>query len=169
MRPMGQEAEFGAIRRTTQLPVNDHLRDSFPDWVPTDHPARTILRRKAGKSQGRIDYKLLDRDDYSSCIPVWETLLGTRLIGIGEVDHGHEQLFLASDGRCFGESVVHDAFYYHAESLSLFQLFRRRSRPMLRPDQQSVDLYGITFTRDSPELYYPFPCQPQRPTTGTSA
>lgn len=137
-------------------------RTSFPDWIPADHPARAVLTRKEGKRRGRVQYRLLDRDEYSSDIAIWESLLGTRLIGIGDVDHGHEELYIASDGRCFGESAVHDAFYYHADSLfqfQLMQLFGRRSRPMLRPDQKSVDLYGITFTRESPEVYAPVPHQ----------
>jgi hypothetical protein len=138
--------------------VSRHHRTSFPDWVPLDHPARAILERKEGKHRGRIIFKLLNREDYSQNIPVWESVLESRLVGIGEVDHGHEQLFIASDGRCFGESAVHDAFYYHAASLLRFQfmqLFRMRSRPMLRPDQECVALYGSTFTRKSPEVYFP--------------
>src|SRR5262245_8124380 len=102
--------------------VNHRRPKSLPDWVPVDHPARAILERKTGTRRGRVDYQLIDREDYSPNIPVWESLLKTRLIGIGEVDHGHEQLFLASDGRCFGDSAVHDAFYYHAETLLRYQL-----------------------------------------------
>ena len=32
-------------------------------------------------------------------------------------------------------------------------LLGRRSRPLLRPDQESVTLYGIRFTADSPRVY----------------
>jgi len=147
------------VRRIAALLVNDRRQDSLPDWVPANHPARAILRHKAGKRRCGIDYMLVDREDYSPDIPVWECLLGTRLIGIGEVDNGHAQLFIASDGRCFGSSIVHDAFYFHADTLLCFHfmgLLGRRSRPMLLTDQQSVTLYGITFTRDSPELYLRF-------------
>ena len=78
---------------------------------------------------------------------MWESLLGIRLIGIGEFSNGYEFLFLASDGRCFSEDIVDgDVFCYQAESIIRFQLMPllgRRSRPMLRPDQESVVSRGI--------------------------
>jgi hypothetical protein len=32
-------------------------------------------------------------------------------------------------------------------------LLGRRARPMLRPDQETVDLYGETFTANHPSVY----------------
>ena len=130
----------------------------LPDWVPDDHPARAILERYDGKSRGSIDFGLIGRDEMHDEVATWERLLGTRLIGVGLADHGHEQLYVAGDGRCFGSSEVHDAFYFHADTLKKHlrgQLIRRRSRPMLRPDQASVDLYGIEFFPGDPDLYFP--------------
>ena len=134
-------------------------RISFPDWVPVDHPARTVLARNVDTRWGPVAYRLVERDEYSANIPVWETQLGTRLIAIGEFDRGYQLLFLASDGRCFSADIVAaDVFHYHAASLFRFHLmllFRRRSRPMLRPDQSEVISWGITFKRESPEVYDP--------------
>ncbi len=130
----------------------------LPDWVPDDHPAREILARYDGKARGSIEFGLIDRDDMHKDVATWEHLLATRLIGVGLEDHGHGQLYVASDGRCFGSSEVHEAFYFHADSLKKFlggQLFRKRSRPMLRPDQPSVYLYGIEFFPGDPEVYFP--------------
>ena len=108
---------------------------------------------------GLLTYRLLDQDEYSPNIPVWEALLGTRLIGIGEFNGGDELLFLARDGRCFSEDTIDgDVFHYHADSLFRFHLmalFRMRSRPMLRPDQRSVVSWGLTFTRESSAVYDP--------------
>jgi hypothetical protein len=136
--------------------MNSH-HSSLPDWIPLDHPARAVLTRRQGKRRGRIDYQPLEPDDYSPNIPVWESLLGIRLIGIGEFGDGYQLLFLGSDGRCFSEDIVdNDVFYYEAESLVQFQLmplFGKKSRPMLRPDQESVVAYGIKMTRESPEVY----------------
>ena len=130
----------------------------FPSSVPLDHPARDILRKLNGKQRGRVEFLLLPERDYHEEIPLWNQLLDTSLVGIGLVAGGAEQLFVSSDGRCFGSSEVHDAFYYHADSLRRYMwmpLFRKRSRPMLRPDQDSVDLYGLTFRRGDSEVYYP--------------
>ena len=132
---------------------------TFPNWVPSAHPARAVLMQQDGQSSGSIIYRLLAPDEYSRNIAVWEALLGTRLIGIGEFGGGYELLFLASDGRCFSEDIVDgDVFHYHAESLTHFEqmtLSGTRSRPMLRPDQQSITSWGLRFTRDSPEVYDP--------------
>jgi hypothetical protein len=38
---------------------------------------------------------------------------GARLIGIAGVHNDHAELYIASDGRCFGSSNRHPAGYYH--------------------------------------------------------
>jgi hypothetical protein len=56
----------------------------------------------------------------------------------------------------FGRSCIHDAFWLARESFAEAaerSLFGRRVRPLLRPDQSSVTLYGHLFTADSPQLY----------------
>jgi len=125
--------------------------------IPQDHPARAVLSSRQGKRRGRILYRLLDEDEHSANIPAWESILGTELVGIGEFGDGYQLLFLAGDGRCFSENIVdRDVFYYEADSIAGFQrmpFVGQRSRPMLRPDQQSVVAYGLTFTRNSHEVY----------------
>jgi hypothetical protein len=83
-------------------------------------------------------------------------LLGTRLVGIADMHHGHGELYVATDGRCFGRSCMHDAFYFEGASFAEaaeWAMLGRRSRPLLRPEQQSVTLYGIRFAADSPVVY----------------
>lgn len=134
------------------------MSNAIPAWVPLDHPARAVLAKSAGTHCGRFFCCLLQPDECSSYVPLWEAILRTRLIGIGEFGGGYMLLFLASDGRCFSEDIVAgDVFYYDADSLAHFQSMKpdQRSRPMLRPDQDSVVSWGETFTRDSPEVYDP--------------
>ena len=86
----------------------------------------------------------------------WAGLLGTRLVGVADMHHGHGELYVAADGRCFGRSCVHDAFYFEGATFAEAAeraMLGRRSQPLLRPDQSSVTLYGIRFTTDSPEVY----------------
>lgn len=137
-----------------------------PSSVPPDHPAAAVLAALGGLTI------IPDRDEGEECAPnnltfealgsddsitgVWGELLGTRLVGVAQVEHGHGELYVAADGRCFGRSQMHDAFYFEGSSFAEAAerlMLGRRSRPMLRPDQPSVDLYGITYTADSVELY----------------
>lgn len=63
---------------------------------------------------------------------------------------------MAEDGRVFGNSVVHDAFYFLGIDLreALQRLLcGRRAIPMLRPDQTSITLYGDTFVEGDAALY----------------
>jgi len=135
--------------------------------VPAEHVATEILATFGGLNVTP------DRDAGEECAPddlvfgvlfpdesitrVWSDLLGTRLIGVAEVHHGHGKLYVATGGRCFGRSCVHDAFYFAGASFAEAierALLGRRSRPVLRPDQSSITLYGIRFTADSPETYW---------------
>lgn len=98
---------------------------------------------------------LQDSDDDATFMR-WQVLLGTRLIGIAEVHHAHGMLLMAADGRCFGMSYVHDAFYFEGETLDMALerlLTGRRALPMLKPEQPSVSLYGDVFTHSHPGLY----------------
>lgn len=134
--------------------------------VPVGHPAAAILAafgglsvtpdRAAGEECAPNDLEFRELWPDESITEVWSGLLGTRLVGVADVHHGHGELYVATDGRCFGRSCVHDAFYFEGVSLAEAAeraLFGRRSRPLLRPDQPSVSLYGEEFTADSPDLY----------------
>jgi hypothetical protein len=137
-----------------------------PPSVPAGHPAAAILAefggltvdpgRDAGEECATNDLAFLALWPDESITRIWGELLGTRLVGIAEVHSGHGELYVAADGRCFGRSCIHDAFYFEGASFAETverSLLGRRSRPMLRPDQSSVTLYGVRFTADSPEVY----------------
>lgn len=138
----------------------------LPDHIPQDHPAAAILRAYLGLRIGRVGrgnecassdirFTILDPDD--SDLSIWEGLLHTKLVGIGEYHNDHGELFVDGSGRCFSRSCVHDAFFFEGYTFveAIDRLIRGlRSRPMLRPDQNSVEAYGKTYTRDDPGVFH---------------
>jgi SUKH-3 immunity protein len=134
--------------------------------VPADHPAAEILAafggltitpdREAGEECAPDDLVFRELWPDESITVVWAKLLGTRLIGVADMQHAHGELYVAADGRCFGRSCIHDAFYFEGASFAdaaEASMLGRRAKPLLRPDQASVTLYGDRFTADSPEVY----------------
>ncbi len=92
-------------------------------------------------------------EDYKK---TWEELLRTKLIWIAEVHNAHGALVMSSAGECYGCSDIHDAFYFEGETFREAVerlLLGKRSRPMLAPDQDEVDLYGETYRRGHPDVY----------------
>jgi len=142
------------------------LPPSLVKECPPEHPALAILSNFGGLHVGssgsgiecaRSDVRFVWLGhDFDDNIAPWEALLLTKLVGVGEVHNHHTGLYVAQDGRCFGLSLIHDAFSFEGvnigEALQRF-LDGMRSRPMLRPDQEEVDLYGMAFSRHSPEIY----------------
>lgn len=140
---------------------------AVPLTVPPDHPAALVLAQFGGLRVGRcgrgeecaasdLAFQLLWPEPDGSIIHKWSELLGTLLVGAATVHHGHGELYVDAFGRYFGRSCIHDAFYFEGASFPEAMeglLLGRRSRPMLRPDQHSVTLYGICYTAESPNVY----------------
>lgn len=137
-----------------------------PRAVPRGHPAHAVLAAFGGlilperePEAGwpvieELVFAALTRDP--TITGVWGRLLRSTLVGIARVHSDHAELYMDATGRCFGRSLMHDAFYYHGASFeeTIEGFYEgRRSRPMLRPGQSSVTLYGLRFTAESPELY----------------
>lgn len=134
--------------------------------VPRDHPAFDVLRQVGGLRVGTvgvgwecarsdIEFKQPD-DEVLHEASAWAELLGTTLIGVAEVHNHHAALLIDSIGRCFGLSYIHDAFYFEGhvfgEAVERL-LLGRPARPMLRPDQSSIMLYGEEFPRGHPAIF----------------
>ena len=86
----------------------------------------------------------------------WESVLRTDLVGIGFEEDGHGELWVATDERCFGLGLSHEAFYFHANSVSeLLQMDELgvRSRPMILSDGEHASLYSINFQRGDSRVY----------------
>lgn len=133
--------------------------------VAASHPAFKVLTEFGALALGdvhegeqcstsNIFFDLLVDDDPNA--KAWANLLETQLVGFAWTDNNHGQLYMAEDGRVFGNSVVHDAFYFLGIDLRealLRLLCGRRAMPMLRPDQASITLYGDTFVEGDAALY----------------
>jgi hypothetical protein len=165
------------IRWMVQVPDSVRARFVAAGWyperrvavstaVPADHPAAAILATfggltvtpgcKIGEECASDDLAFGELFPDESITDVWAGLLGTRLVGVADMHHGHGELYIAADGRCFGRSCIHDAFYFEGASFAEAAeraMLGRRAQPLLRPDQSSVTLYGVRFTADSPEAY----------------
>lgn len=135
--------------------------------APKDHPAEPILAALSGLRVGQIGpgescarsdiaFFLLELEPDDRDIHEWARLLGAVLVGVGELHNSHGELWIASDGRCFGRSLVHKAFYFEGADIAeaMEGLLRgRRARPLIHPDEESVTLYGDRYTREHPDIY----------------
>lgn len=138
---------------------------TIPDFVPPTHPAWEVLKRFGGITLLEMDCEFDDDpiEEFSfQAIPpnsiseTWTSLLKLQLIGIGRVHNHHAELYMDELGRCLGNSLIHDAFYFCGDSfvdMLIGVLDKRRDRPMLRPDQAFVRLYGEKINRDDPRVY----------------
>lgn len=159
--PMELMAEF------VKAGWNQSRKIEVPSFIPPDHPAKQVLAQFGGLTVGKCEpgiecatsdivFRASQMDEGDNELAVWQRLLDTTLVSIGEVHHGHGELFLSADSRCFGRSHIHDAFYFEGEDFLTGirnLLLGVRSRPMLRPDQDVVTMYGISYTSASPETY----------------
>src|SRR5262245_52520419 len=117
--------------------------------VPQDHPATPILAAfggltvsqpedTEGEECGLDDLAFGEGFPDDTILKGWAGLLETRLVRIADIHYGHGEWHMAADGRIFGRSCVHDAFWL--AGLTFWEaversLFGRRVNPMLRPDQ----------------------------------
>jgi len=134
--------------------------------VPQLHPAHGVLQEVGGLRVGRSEVGGIEcaRSDLEFCfceadqdiLSTWSELLRSRLIEVAEVHNRHGWLLVDEAGRCFGASQVHDAFYFEGQTFGEAVerlLLGRKARPMLRPEQHQVDLYGATFARVHPAIF----------------
>lgn len=182
-RPLGQNTTIrpGAVlKRIANLEIVPSVRPLFQaaGWrpgrrvavdsrVPTSHPAHAILEELGGLRVGHTGLGLgieCAASDLDFCfdegdafyISTWSALLESAIVQVATVHNDHGWFYVDEDGRCFGASQVHDAFYFEGPTFSEATesvLVGRRSRPMLRPDQQEIDLYGETFARGHPAIF----------------
>lgn len=132
--------------------------------VPAGHPAIGILTQFGGLRVGAAgpgqecatsDVDFQERPS-NPTRDLWTRLLRTELVGIAEMHNAHEELYIDREGRCYGASQIHDAFYFEGSSFNEAierLLLGLRSRPMLRPDQEVVQMYGETIRAADPRIY----------------
>jgi len=137
------------------------------ETIPSTHPAAAILSELTGVkavphsregvecATGILEFRKVDFNDDEHG-RIWSSLLRTELIGVAEMDDGAAVLCVAADGRCFGMSNLHDAFFYEGDRIEEAVerlLLGYQARPLLRPDQACVRLYGNHFAAGDPGLY----------------
>jgi hypothetical protein len=140
-------------------------REQIGDEVEPHHPAAELLAAFGGLEVRPVGV------EGRSCAPSavrfvafaatgrardWSRLLETELVGIAELDDGHGSLYVAADGRVFGLSDVHDAFFFGGATFSVaieHLLLGERLQPMLHPAQREVTLYGVVYRCGDPAIY----------------
>lgn len=146
-------------------PVADGERGEARDFC--DHPAAHVLAEldglsvgsmgvRSGQTSGQILFGYRSCDHDAPHISEWEGYLFTRLVNIAELDSGHAAMFMDEAGACYFNSNVHDAFAFMGDSLREALdgfLINRWVKAMLRPDQASVSLYGVTITARHSQAY----------------
>ena len=137
---------------------------TIPASIEATHPAFTILTSFGGLRVGQcgaglecatgdVNFHYLQ----SSSPGIWTSLLNARLIGIAEVHDSYADLFASSDGRIFELSSIDNEFCLQGldfRSAMESILLGKRARPMLRPDQTHVVLYGEKLTTSDPQVYH---------------
>lgn len=126
--------------------------------VPENHPARGILEAFQGLVVGSTgpgeecacsDIKFGIPPDEDEDITAWQELLKTTFVGLGEVHHGHEQLWLDGKGRLFSSGLVAPMVLFLGNSFAVGveKLLRgRRGQPTLLPGQEKVTVWGQLFS-----------------------
>lgn len=136
-----------------------------PDTIPVLHPAHEILRTFGGikllendcdddDPYEKFEFRLIPDPD--SAIQAWSRRLRSQLVGIANEDGCHAELYVDGTGRCFSNSLVHGAFAFAGDSLGdtlLGVLNHRRYRPLLRPWQNEISMYGEWIVRGDPRVY----------------
>jgi hypothetical protein len=131
--------------------------------MQVDHPAAAVLAEFGGLLVGQtgvgeecarsdVSFRQLPPDDL--ILDVWEKLLCTQLVGIADVHHGHVELYMDSSGRCFSAIIVGDGFCFEGASFNEAierVLLGRRSRPLLRPGQNTTSHYSEEIRAGDPE------------------
>jgi hypothetical protein len=135
-----------------------------PESVPSSHPGHSVLQEFGGLQVGECgagrevatgDLRFSLVDNFQE-LEIWSELLGTVLVGIAGIHHGNGELYIDARGRCFGGSLIHNAFYFEGDTFASAAegiLLGRRARPLIRPNQEEVMLYGDRYRRGDPRLY----------------
>ncbi|GLW39646.1 hypothetical protein Pcaca04_35820 [Pectobacterium carotovorum subsp. carotovorum] len=139
----------------------------IPPFVPENHPAAAILHAFGGLTVGQSGAgkecasgdiifggsEDLQEDD---TLLEWQGIMNTTLILIGETHHSHAALLMDCEGACYGMSFIHEAFWFEGASFGAAVeriLLGLKGKPMLRPDQSSISVYGETITADHPSVH----------------
>jgi hypothetical protein len=132
--------------------------------IPIEHPAAAVLSEYGGlrvgqSGQGRecaasdVVFQALTS---GPTIRGWSELLGSMLVGVAAVQDSDGELYVDSSGQWFERALVDDGFLFTGKSFGETMerlLLGLRCRPVLRPDQKEVTVYGEIVTADDLRVY----------------
>ncbi|VVP81483.1 SUKH-3 domain-containing protein [Pseudomonas fluorescens] len=94
----------------------------LPDFVPREHPAAALLEQLAGLTVGTcgtgedcatsdVAFGAFEHLYGDEDFLAWQQCLGSTLVNIAEIHHGHAALLMDEKGRCYAMSFIHDGFW----------------------------------------------------------
>ncbi|WP_080963056.1 MULTISPECIES: SUKH-3 domain-containing protein [Pseudomonas] len=135
--------------------------------VPRAHPAFRILQAFGELTVGHIGTgeECASSDIEFGCpacpdeqVDGWQEALRTDFVCLGDVHHGHGQLWLDSQGRLFLNGLVASMMLFvgHDFAQGIEALLKGyRSHPMLLPSQEDVMVWGERFRAGDPRVLTP--------------
>ncbi len=123
------------LNRPPMIELPDSLRPLFvaagwpsmstvplPHYVPPEHPAAALLEQLAGVQVGvcgtgqdcatsDVAFGTFEHLHGSEDFLEWQQRLGSTLVSIAEVCHGHGALLMDEKGCCYGLSLIHDGLW----------------------------------------------------------
>jgi hypothetical protein len=96
--------------------------EPLPVFVPPEHPAAALLEQLAGLRVGTcgageecatsdVEFGTFEHLHGSEEFLEWQQRLGSTLVSIAEVQHGHGALLMDERGRCYVLSLIHDELW----------------------------------------------------------
>ncbi|PMW96452.1 hypothetical protein C1X59_24510 [Pseudomonas sp. FW215-R2] len=96
--------------------------EPLPVFVPPEHPAAALLGQLAGLRVGTcgageecatsdVEFGTFEHLHGSEEFLEWQQRLGSTLVSIAEVQHGHGALLMDERGRCYVLSLIHDELW----------------------------------------------------------
>lgn len=103
--------------------------EPLPDFVPPWHPATALLQQLAGLQVGTCDtgeecatsdvvFGTFEHLHGDEDFLAWQQRLGSTLVSIAEVHHGHGALLMDEQGRCYVLSIIHDGFWLQGRTFA---------------------------------------------------
>ena len=94
----------------------------LPGYVPPEHPAAALLEQLAGVQVGicgtgeecatsDVAFGTFEHLHGSEDFREWQQRLGSTLVSIAEVHHGHGALLMDEKGCCYLLSLIHDGLW----------------------------------------------------------
>jgi hypothetical protein len=119
-------------------------RVSVDDRVPEHHPAHDVLREMGGLHVCQAGYGI---ECAGSVLINVERTAHEQVDGVAEVHRSHGLLLMDEAGRCFGASLIHDAFYFEGHNFG-----EAPKRLLLGPTGAPTSLATLDYLQIAPAM-----------------